>query len=160
MRKLICCLWMILFFPNVLNAAWQAEVIKAAQVGPNVVIEVRFTDGPRTWENQYNFRRSVFALNDLKRLVLQDLAELVAADTAKVELDKLVGQTLDATIKPTVPTQAEIDRAAFAADLDLLSKMQSAIAKNVISATQPQYLTLLKSIQDRLIANPSYINLF
>jgi len=159
--KTLSLLFSLLFFPNVLNAAWQAELMRIAQVGPNLTVEVRFTDGARTWENQYQVKRSTFSLNDLKRLVQQDLAELVAADAAKVELDKLVGATLDPTIPPPAgPTPAEIARAEFAADLETLRSMRRAIADTVIPATQPQYLTLLKSIQDRLTANPSYINLF
>jgi hypothetical protein len=119
-------------------AAWSVQIEAVVWRGPEVNVNLRYFDDSspvREWRTPYTFRSDQFTETDLKRRIQNDLAQLAAADAAIVALQAKVGAaTYDPTISLELPTQAELDKAEYAANLRKLDALQRLVDLKVIAA--------------------------
>lgn len=129
--------------------AWSA-IVNSFNRGPGqIVLDVTYTDG--AIKQIKNYVLGNVTLDAIKSMVAGEIAAFEAAKTFTIPTG-----TFDTT--PTPPTQAQIDRSAYAADIRLRSQMDHAIAVGAKKSADQDYV----DVNARLVANyiASHIDLF
>ena len=95
-------------------------------------------------------------LSKLEKYCRAVVAKVDEFDSTSYDVDEVVLDTsLDTD--PPEPTQEELDRTQWRKDYTLLQRMNVAIAQNILSDTNPTYISLVQKVKNNFI--PSYIDL-
>jgi hypothetical protein len=134
---------------------WTATLIRADDRDSHWKIGVEFTDGNRTKQQGYNFTGSTAA--ELKAFIRAKAQEFEKSDG--IDLSTFIGQSIDVTKPtvdpPTLPTDAELDRAAWFSDYRKLQAMIK-VTTDIPALATPQATTAIANLRTSL--EPGFLN--
>lgn len=104
---------------------WSANIEKVIQDPDAIVVEIVYTDGIQ--KIQKEIRLTSYDLNNFKRLVQSQIAQLTTTDFSKIKIDLPLGPFDPAITPPPDPTSEELARTKFTKDLMNLRQLKNAL---------------------------------